>query len=199
MAFCSKCGKQLDESSKFCTGCGTPVGTVQTNQNGSVRPEYSTAQVRKTDFSEDFTHDDKRENRAVAAVSYVGPMFFLPLVATPNSKFARFHANQGVALFMLSLAYSVVYKALLWFFSEILIGAALTKFSFSYFGYGAATTVYGIIRNHEEGLVNIRHRNAAAAMPSAISMPCAKEVLSESFPNGRDRIARMASPQMFTI
>lgn len=145
MAFCSKCGKQLDESSKFCTGCGTPVGTVQTNQNGSVRPEYSTAQVRKTDFSEDFTHDDKRENRAVAAVSYVGPMFFLPLVATPNSKFARFHANQGVALFMLSLAYSVVYKALLWFFSEILIGAALTKFSFSYFGYGAATTVYGII------------------------------------------------------
>ena len=46
---------------------------------------------------------------------------------------------------MLSLAYSVVYKALLWFFSEILIGAALTKFSFSYFGYGAATTVYGII------------------------------------------------------
>lgn len=145
MAFCSKCGKQLDESSKFCTGCGTPVGTVQTNQNGSARPEYSTAQVRKTDFSEDFACNDKHENRAVAAVSYVGPMFFLPLVATPDSKFARFHANQGVALFMLSLAYSVVYKALLWFFSEILIDAALTKFSFSYFGYGAATTVYGII------------------------------------------------------
>lgn len=145
MAFCSKCGKQLDESSKFCTGCGTPVGTVQTNQNGSARPEYSTAQGRKTDFSEDFASNDKLENRAVAAVSYVGPMFFLPLVATPNSKFARFHANQGVALFMISLAYSVVYKALLWFFSEILIGAALTKFSFSYFGYGAATTVYGII------------------------------------------------------
>ena len=145
MAFCSKCGKQLDESSKFCTGCGTPVGSAQTTQNGSVRPEYSTAQVRKTDFSEDFASNDKHENRAVAAVSYVGPMFFLPLAATPNSKFARFHANQGVALFMLSLAYSVVYKALLWFFSEILIGAALTNFSFSYFGYGAATTVYGII------------------------------------------------------
>lgn len=145
MDFCSKCGKQLDENSKFCTGCGAPVGMAQTNQNGSVRPEYSTAQVRKTDFSEDFASDDKRENRAVAAVSYVGPMFFLPLVATPNSKFARFHANQGVTLFMLSLAYGVVYKALLWFFSEILIGASLTKFSFSYFGYGAATTVYGII------------------------------------------------------
>ena len=32
MAFCSNCGKALDEEVKFCSGCGVSIGNVQINQ-----------------------------------------------------------------------------------------------------------------------------------------------------------------------
>jgi len=28
MSFCTKCGKKLDESAKFCPSCGTPLEVV---------------------------------------------------------------------------------------------------------------------------------------------------------------------------
>ena len=60
MYFCTKCGKQLDSSAKFCSGCGepvnppvvhtTPVGEIRVPQEPPVyepRPAYQSApQVR---------------------------------------------------------------------------------------------------------------------------------------------------------
>lgn len=36
--------------------------------------------------------------KAMSALAYLGILFFLPLVVTPESKEARFHANQGLVL-----------------------------------------------------------------------------------------------------
>jgi RNA polymerase subunit RPABC4/transcription elongation factor Spt4 len=35
MAFCTKCGKQMDESARFCPSCGTPV------KQTSIQPDQS--------------------------------------------------------------------------------------------------------------------------------------------------------------
>lgn len=29
--YCSKCGKEINENSKFCEGCGAPQNAVQTS------------------------------------------------------------------------------------------------------------------------------------------------------------------------
>jgi len=33
LIYCEKCGKKINEQSKFCDGCGTPIGTNENNGN----------------------------------------------------------------------------------------------------------------------------------------------------------------------
>src|SRR5271170_5256640 len=42
---------------------------------------------------------DVQNHKAVAILAYI--FFVIPLVAAPHSKFARFHANQGLLLFII--------------------------------------------------------------------------------------------------
>ena len=43
----------------------------------------------------------------LCAVSYIYILFFLPLVACPNSRFGKFHANQALLLLIASAILSV--------------------------------------------------------------------------------------------
>lgn len=95
MAFCRYCGRPLEERSRFCPSCGAkleesaaenaaPNTAAQLNSDG-----YDTADVEGT--------------KVVCAVSYIGILFFLPLVAYPNSRFGKFHANQALVLLIASV------------------------------------------------------------------------------------------------
>ena len=53
---------------------------------------------------------DARENRGIAALSYFGILFFLPLVLRPKSPFCRFHANQGLLLLLVWVASQVCFS-----------------------------------------------------------------------------------------
>ena len=50
----------------------------------------------------EFSADDMKKSRFFCACAYL--FFFLPLVAYPQSNYARFHANQG---FVLTAAYMI--------------------------------------------------------------------------------------------
>jgi len=50
--------------------------------------------------------DDIEKNKAMAILAYI--IFLLPLLAAKDSKFAMYHANQGLVLFLLALAVNVV-------------------------------------------------------------------------------------------
>jgi len=43
---------------------------------------------------------DIEENKVVAAISYLGPLFFIPLFLKRESPFCQFHAKQGLAFFV---------------------------------------------------------------------------------------------------
>ncbi len=58
---------------------------------------------------------DIAQNKLLAALAYVGPLLVVPLLAAPHSKFARFHCNQAIVLF---LSFFIFYVAL-WVFSLI--------------------------------------------------------------------------------
>lgn len=51
--------------------------------------------------------EDVEKNRVFAILAYLWILFLVGLLAAPNSKFAKFHANQGLVLFLASLVASV--------------------------------------------------------------------------------------------
>lgn len=48
------------------------------------------------------------EVKIMAALAYFGILFFLPLITHPDSKFGKFHANQGLLLLIFSLVGTTV-------------------------------------------------------------------------------------------
>lgn len=53
-----------------------------------------------------YTQEDIEKNKTMAGLSYL--IFFLPLIACPESKYARFHANQSLLLLILGIAGNVI-------------------------------------------------------------------------------------------
>ena len=47
-------------------------------------------------------------NKLMAAISYVWILFLVPLFAAKDDPFARFHANQGLVLFLVSIALGII-------------------------------------------------------------------------------------------
>lgn len=53
-----------------------------------------------------FTQEDIEKNKVMAGLAYI--IFFLPLLACPDSQFAKYHANQGLILLIVSFAGSII-------------------------------------------------------------------------------------------
>lgn len=61
-----------------------------------------------------FDPADVERTKVVSALSYLGILFFLPLVVYPDSKYARFHANQSLLCLVLYIALNIVSAVLGW-------------------------------------------------------------------------------------
>lgn len=93
MKTCTKCGKTFEDSN-FCPACGT--------------------EVKDAPKTEDYCENDIKDNKIFAFLSYIGPLFLVPMLASPKSKYARFHANQGLVLFLAELIIALPIEALKW-------------------------------------------------------------------------------------
>lgn len=118
MPFCGKCGQKLEDGVNFCSSCGTPVAPAEQPPQSQPNPtptqsytsvEDSFRQLTQTnDKTGEFDPMDIKNNKAMAIFAYLGILVLIPLFAVKNSKFVRFHVNQGFTLFILSAAYSIV-------------------------------------------------------------------------------------------
>lgn len=80
---------------KTCNFCGA-----------SVPDEEKVCPICKRSL--EFEAEDINKNKLMAALSYLGILVFIPIVSAPKSKYARFHANQGLCLLILSVFYSII-------------------------------------------------------------------------------------------
>lgn len=117
MAFCSKCGAELEKDAKTCPSCGATVGeTSEKKENGSdfgARAEEAFNKFNDTkDDPSAFAPADIESNKVMGILSYLSWLVLIPLIAAPKSPFARFHANQGLILAIIEIAFSIVLGAL---------------------------------------------------------------------------------------
>lgn len=107
--FCEKCGKELPEGAKFCEDCGAPVGGAPAKGTPKNSFEETVKNLGNTaDVTGDFDAADIAKNKVLALFAYIGILFLIPLLAAPNSKFARFHTNQGLVLFITGVIWGVI-------------------------------------------------------------------------------------------
>jgi len=81
MAFCSKCGAQLNESERFCPNCGTAA-------DGSSAMPNTSADSTGT---------------LMGILSYLGILVLIPYFVKEQTPFVRSHAIRGINLFLLEV------------------------------------------------------------------------------------------------
>ena len=72
-----------------------------------------------SDFTGYFDQMDIENNKIISGLSYLGILFFLPLVAAPNSRFGKFHANQSLVLLISSVCVQILSYAFSFFLQHI--------------------------------------------------------------------------------
>lgn len=88
MAFCKNCGAQLPDGSQACPSCGASAGA--------------------SDSTASFDQQDINNNKGMAILAYLSWLVIVPLIAAPQSRFARFHANQGLVLAISSTIWGIL-------------------------------------------------------------------------------------------
>lgn len=114
MAFCSKCGAQVEDNENFCPKCGASVGAsngTQDSKQASATDKVNDAWAKFNNTADSTANYDKTDienNKVMAILAYIGILVLIPLFAAKGSKFARFHTNQGLILFAIELICSVL-------------------------------------------------------------------------------------------
>ena len=55
-----------------------------------------------------FNSEDVQSNKVMGILAYFGILFLIPLLAAKDSQYARFHTNQGIVLFIFSVALNII-------------------------------------------------------------------------------------------
>ena len=91
MAFCSKCGSQLNEGDKACGNCGEPIG-------GAARSPETTSS----------------NDMWMGILSYLGILALIPYLVKDQTPFVRAHAVRGINLLLLEVIAWVAVGVFAW-------------------------------------------------------------------------------------
>lgn len=89
-------------------------------QNVNPKPVQPQAQPQQNANTPDA--NDVQQNKAMAILAYLGILVLVPIFAAKESKFARFHANQGLILLICSVGLWIVVEILVRVFLHISFG-----------------------------------------------------------------------------
>ena len=90
------------------TPVATPTQTVAPAQSQPAQQSDFVSKIQSinntADTTADYTAEDIEQNKVMALLAYLGLLFLVPMFAAPNSKFARYHTNQGLVLCLAAVA-----------------------------------------------------------------------------------------------
>ena len=88
---------------------------------------------------------DAEDNKGITVLAYIGLLFLIPLFVRKESKFARFHCNQGLVLLIAGAAASIATGILATILGFIRLGWLGTILSTAVYLCWVAMIVIGII------------------------------------------------------
>lgn len=103
MAYCGKCGKEFAGDTAVCPACGAAQA-----KSPSVQTSDSSAR-------------DAQDNKVMGILAYIGFLVLVPIFAAKESRFAQYHANQGLILFIAELALAIVNVVISVIFGSVLV------------------------------------------------------------------------------
>ena len=106
MPYCNNCGTKIEDGVKFCPSCGTPATTT------AAEPQQQQFQPASAPTTPATDAQDAEQNKAMGVLAYLGILVLIPIFAAKESKFARYHANQGLILCIAAILYGVAYSIL---------------------------------------------------------------------------------------
>lgn len=107
MAYCSKCGAQIADNAAFCPSCGASTGSAQSNPYDFS--EKVSALNDTPDTTWEYDPQDIAANKGVSVLAYLSWLVIIPLLVAKDSKFARFHCNQGLVLAIIEICWTVAH------------------------------------------------------------------------------------------
>lgn len=107
MAFCGKCGTQVDDGVKFCPGCGAEIEAAQSTGKQTDYAEKLQAMNDTADTTAEFDNTDIQQNKVMAVLAYFGPLVLIPIFGAKTSPFAKYHSNQGLILLIAEIVYGI--------------------------------------------------------------------------------------------
>lgn len=105
MAFCGKCGKQIEDGTGMCPECKSAQ-----NKGGAVEKLQNLNNTK--DSTAEFTAEDIQQNKVMAVLAYFSWLVLVPIFGAKESKFARFHVNQGLVLAIAEILWAILYSVL---------------------------------------------------------------------------------------
>ncbi len=113
MKFCVHCGAKIDDDAIFCPSCGQKIeeqneGNGNFNYQNNDYSQYQQQNNSQQFNAEGFDYRDVEDNKVISFLSYLGILFIIPLIAAPNSYYAKFHANQGLLLFIMEMVCGLI-------------------------------------------------------------------------------------------
>lgn len=112
MKFCRSCGNKLEDNVKFCPNCGELMNenSIESDLNSS-QENGSIADSTATTYETVSEQKDAEDNKLMGILAYI--LFFIPLIVGPkDSKFVKYHTNQGFVLFITAIAWVIIEKIL---------------------------------------------------------------------------------------
>jgi len=65
------------------------------------------------EITNEFDPTDIAQNKTMGILAYLGILVLIPIFAAKTSKYARYHANQGLILFLIEFVFGIILNILL--------------------------------------------------------------------------------------
>lgn len=112
MVFCSSCGAALPDYAKYCSACGESLAPFIPSPEVLAKDAVSDALPPPSlGYMPELPYDreaDIAENKALSILCYLGPLVMVSVFLMKNSKYVRFHANEGMLLLIIDIAGSIL-------------------------------------------------------------------------------------------